>query len=356
MSGIHILAYDKLIKYLGFDNLKSEVYDQIQQLANPHEQVLKKLEVDVRSIRPRSPESFNLNIQQTGNYSEYIDEWGVRWRKPISGGLYYDMVFHPLEFAQSLADIQDYTWIDPFDNSRYSGLHATAVNYSKDGFGVVHWSIGPGVSEIHAWLRGYEKYYTDFYLHPEIAEYIMSKVVDIKIAYWEYVLSRTGKYIDVIVEADDLAGQNGPLISPRTYRQFIKPQHRRLFSAIKKIAPHVKIFFHSCGAVQDFIGDFIESGIDILNPVQISARGMDLERLKGEFGNDVVFWGGGVDTQNVFDGHDIDAVIEDVRQNISKLKPGGGFVFTPVHNTQANVPPENYIAMLVTLREEGLYN
>ena len=231
MSGIHILAYDKLIKYLGFDNLKSEVYDQIQQLANPHEQVLKKLEVDVRSIRPRSPKSFNLNIQQIGNYSEYIDEWGVRWRKPISGGLYYDMVFHPLEFAQSLADIEDYTWIDPFDNSRYSGLHATAVNYSKDGFGVVHWSIGPGVSEIHAWLRGYEKYYTDFYLHPEIAEYIMSKVVDIKIAYWEYVLSRTGKYIDVIVEADDLAGQNGPL--------FFHPLHVREQNIAVGKDPHI---------------------------------------------------------------------------------------------------------------------
>jgi len=355
MSGIHIAAYDKLIKYLGFDDLEAEVCDHIQQLALPHEQVLKQLEVDIRTIRSGSPDSFKLDIQKTGDYSEYTDEWGVRWRKPIVGGLYYDMVFHPLEYAQNLAEIRNYSWINPEDESRYYGLAETAANYANDGFGVIYWSIGPGVSETHAWLRGYEKYYTDFYLNPDIAETIMSKIVDIKIEYWKNALSRSGKHIDVVVEADDLAGQNGPLISPNAYRQFIKPQHTRLFSAIKKIAPHVKIFFHSCGAVHDFIGDFIESGIDILNPVQKSATSMDLQQLKQEFGKDVVFWGGGVDTQRVFDGDDIEAVRADVRQNITALKPGGGFVFTPVHNTQANVPPQNYMAMWETLQEEGLY-
>jgi uroporphyrinogen decarboxylase len=265
------------------------------------------------------------------------------------------MVSHPLEHAQSLTEIENYDWIDPHDKSRYTDLHLAAANYANNGFGVIHWSIGPGVSETHAWLRGYEKYYTDFYLKPDIAEAIMSKVVDIKIAYWENALSRLGSFIDVIVEADDLAGQNGPLISPKIYRQFIKPQHTRLFSAIKKIAPHVKIFLHSCGAVHDFIADFIESGIDILNPVQISAKGMDLKQLKREFGKDVVFWGGGVDTQRVFDSHDIEAVNEDVRQNIAALKPDGGFVFTPVHNTQANVPPQNYMAMWEILQQEGSY-
>ena len=355
MSGIHINAYEKLINYLGFDNLEAEVYDPIQQLALPDEKVLKRLDVDVRSIRPRSPDSFNMNIQQIGDYTEFTDEWGVRWRKPIVGGFYYDMFFHPLESAQNLAEIEDYPWIDPNEKSRYSGLAEAAANYANNGYAVTHWSIGPGVSETHAWLRGYEKYYTDFYLNPDIAETIMSKVVDIKIAYWKNALSRSGKYIDVIVEADDLAGQHGPLISPKIYRQFIKPQHTRLFSTIKKIAPHVKIFFHSCGAVQHFIGDFIECGIDILNPVQISATGMDLRQLKEEFGKDLVFWGGGIDTQRVFDGHDIAAVIEDVRQNIAALKPGGGFVFTPVHNTQANVPPHNYMAMWKTFQNEGSY-
>lgn len=355
MSGIHVNAYQKLVKYLGFDDLEVEVYDQIQQLAMPHEELLKRLRVDVRAVRPRSPDSYLLDIKQIGEYTEYTDEWGVRWRKPISGGYYYDMVFHPLEHAEGLSGIEDHSWVDPNDESRYSGLHKQAADYSGEGFGVTHWSLGPGVSETHAWLRGYEKYYTDFYLYPDIAETIMSKVVDIKIAYWERVLSQYGQYVDVVIEADDLAGQNGPLVSPKIYRQFIKPHHTRLFSAIKKIAPEVKIFLHSCGAVQDFIADFIETGIDILNPVQISATGMDLERLKCEFGKELVFWGGGVDTQRVFDGDDIQALKADVRQNIAALKAGGGFVFTPVHNTQANVPPQNYMAMWETLQQEGLY-
>jgi uroporphyrinogen decarboxylase len=135
MSGIHIAAYEKLIKYLGFDDLKAEVYDHIQQLALPHEQVLKQLNVDVRSIRPGSPDSFNLDIQKVGDYTEYTDEWGVRWRKPVVGGFYYDMVFHPLEYAQNLAEIKDYTWINPNDESRYSGLAEIAANYANDGFG-----------------------------------------------------------------------------------------------------------------------------------------------------------------------------------------------------------------------------
>lgn len=355
MSGIHVAAYQKLLDYLGFDELKAEVYDQIQQLARPHEAVLKHLKVDIRSIGPNPPDSYHLDIQTIGEYSEYTDEWGVRWRKPIRGGFYYDMVSHPLQHAERLTEIEDYPWLDPNDESRFSGMMEKAVRYNTDGVGIILWSLGAGVSETHAWLRGYEKYYTDFYINPEIAETIMSKVVDIKIGYWENALSAIGKYVDVVVEADDLAGQNGPLISPKIYRKFIKPQHTRLFAAIKKFAPQVKIFLHSCGAIHDFIGDFIESGVEILNPVQKSAAGMDLVELKKEFGDQIVFWGGGVDTQRVFDGADIEAVKEDVRHNITALKPGGGFVFTPVHNTQANVPPQNYMAMWETLQQEGQY-
>ena len=355
MSGIHFTAYKKLINYLGFRDLDVQVNDHIQQLALPHEKVLQKLRVDVRAIKSNSPESFNLEIKKVDKYTEYTDEWGVGWRKPVVGGFYYDMVFHPMENVQNRAEIGDYRWPDPLDESRFSGLVETATRFAECGYGILHWSLGPGVSETHAWLRGYEKYYTDFYLEPEIAEEIMSTVVDIKIAYWEKTLSRLGGYVDIVVEADDIAGQHGPLISPKTYRQFIKPHHTRLFSAIKKIAPHVKIFFHSCGAVQDFISDFIEIGIDILNPIQISAGGMDLTRLKAEYGKDIVFWGGGVNTQSVFDGDDIEAIRDDVRRNIATLKPGGGFVFTPVHNTQANVPPQNYMVMWEIFQEMSPY-
>jgi uroporphyrinogen decarboxylase len=160
--------------------------------------------------------------------------------------------------------------------------------------------------------------------------------------------------VDVVIEADDIAGQETLLLSPRTYRRLIKPRHRRLLSFIKDQAP-VKVFFHTCGAVRSLIGDFIEAGIDILNPVQVGAAGMDVRELKREFGGEVVFWGGGVDTQGVLGSGTPEEVQEDVRRNIEALAPGGGFVFAAVHDIQANVPPENIMAMWQAWRDLGSY-
>jgi uroporphyrinogen decarboxylase len=156
------------------------------------------------------------------------------------------------------------------------------------------------------------------------------------------------------MEADDVAGQDRMLISPHTFRTVLKPRYARLFSAIKKQTP-AKLFLHSCGAVREVLGDFIECGVDILNPVQKSATGMDLFELKREFGKDLVFWGGGVDTQRVFSTGTPDQVRDDVERSIEALAPGGGLVFATVHNTQANVPPANFVAMWETLDEIGVY-
>jgi uroporphyrinogen decarboxylase len=158
-----------------------------------------------------------------------------------------------------------------------------------------------------------------------------------------------------VIEADDLGGQNAPLMSPRTYRSLIQPRHKRLFSFIKEQSP-VKVFYHTCGAVKPLIPDLIEAGIDILNPVQISAAGMDLAELKREFGPDLVFWGGGVDTQHLLGTGTPEEIRAHVRQNIELLAPGGGFVFAAVHDIQANVPPENIMAMWETWQENAAYS
>jgi uroporphyrinogen decarboxylase len=145
------------------------------------------------------------------------------------------------------------------------------------------------------------------------------------------------------------------LLSPRTYQSLIQPRHQRLFTFIKQQAP-VKLFYHTCGAVKKLIPDLIDAGIDILNPVQISAAGMDLGELKREFGRDLVFWGGGVDTQRVLGTAGPEEIRAHVRKNIETLAPGGGFVFATVHDIQANVPPENIMAMWETWREYGAYS
>jgi uroporphyrinogen decarboxylase len=273
---------------------------------------------------------------------------------PKSGGFYYDMVAHPLADASAVEDTTNYLWPDATDEHRFTGLRERAKTAHEQGKIVILGGLCAGVTEMHSWLRGYLNYYTDFHLNPTLAEYLMEKVVELKIAYWERALVEAGEYVDVVTEADDMAGQDRLLLSPEIYRRYIKPRHAQLFACIKKLAP-VKIFFHSCGAIRPLLGDLIETGIDILNPVQKSAKGMDLFELKKEFGKDLVFWGGGVDTQRVFSSGTPEEVREDVSRSIDALAPGGGFVFGTVHNTQPNVPPENFMAMWETWRERGGY-
>jgi uroporphyrinogen decarboxylase len=183
---------------------------------------------------------------------------------------------------------------------------------------------------------------------------MLDRLVEFKCLYWERAIKEVGDLINVVIEADDLAGQHSLLFSPDTYRSLIKPRHRRLFSFIKEQAP-VKVFFHSCGAVRPILGDFIDAGIDILNPVQLSASGMNLYELKEEFGRDLVFWGGGVDTQGILGSGTPEEVRADVQKNIEALAPGGGFVFAAVHDIQANVPPGNIMAMWQAWRDFGTY-
>jgi uroporphyrinogen decarboxylase len=182
----------------------------------------------------------------------------------------------------------------------------------------------------------------------------MDKLLEIEMGYWDLILSALGDYIDVVLTANDFAGQKGLLISPSTYRKYIKPRQKKLNSFIKKKKPYVYIFFHSCGSIYDLIPDLIDTGIDIINPVQVSAVKMDTRKLKKEFGDVLSFWGG-IDTQKILPHGGSQEVKDEVKRRIDDLAPGGGFVFAPVHNIQPDVPPENIIAMWEALQEYGEY-
>jgi uroporphyrinogen decarboxylase len=353
-TGIHLVAYKNLRCHLGLPEIEPRCEDIIQQLAVVDEDVAERLRTDCRNVAPRSSAIYNLELRDEGRYTAYTDEWGIDWRMPKEGGFYYDMHRHPLEDAQSIEDVQDYAWPDASDPHRFEGLRERAKAVHDEGKVVCLGGLCAGVTEMHSWLRGFENYYTDFYLNPSLACYLMDKIVELKEQYWACALAEAGEYADVVMEADDMAGQERLLLSPKIYRKFIKPRHTRLFSFIKKQAP-VKIFFHTCGAIRPLIGELIESGIDILNPVQKSAGRMDLAELKREFGRDVVFWGGGVDTQHVLPMGTPQEVRDDVRHSVEALAPGGGFVFGTVHNTQADVPPENLMAMWEALQDLGVY-
>ena len=179
---------------------------------------------------------------------------------------------------------------------------------------------------------------------PEFTKRLLGKLTDRVIEDLHLYLEAVGKYIQVIGFGDDFGIQNGPQISPAQFRKEIKPHLARIYSTAHSLG-EARVFLHSCGSVYEFIEDFIEIGVDILNPVQTSALNMEPERLKKEFGNRIVFWGGGSDVQELLPQGSPEEVRKDVRRRLAVMRPGGGYVFAPIHNLQADVPPENIIAM-----------
>jgi uroporphyrinogen decarboxylase len=354
LSTMHVTAYQNLRRYLELPQVSARIGFMAEQLVLVDEDLSERLQTDVRPVLPGPSSRFEYVFREEGAYKAYTDEWGIGWRKPKNGGLYYDMYQHPLADADSLNEIRAYAFPDPLDDGRFTSIRAQAEAMAAKGKAIALAGPCAGIAEVYSWLRGYEKYYIDLALNQRWVAYMLDRLVEFKTAFWERALREVGDLVDVVVEADDLGGQNAPLLSPGTYRSLIQPRHKCLFSFIKAQA-EIKLFYHTCGAVRKLLPDLIDAGIDILNPIQISAKDMDPRELKQEFGRDLVFWGGGVDTQGLFGTAAPEEIRGHVRQNIEALAPGGGFVFAAVHDIQANVPPENIVAMWEAWQEHGLY-
>ena len=355
VTGIHHKAYVAWRRALGLPAREPKIIDMIQQLAQVDDDMLDRLGVDMRNISPRSSASFQIAIGDMGAYTYFYDEFGTGWRSPKDGGWYYDMFDYPLKGEMTVEQVERYPLPDPLDPARFVGLREAAIHVRDvEGRAVVFGNISAGIFEVLTWMRGYADAYADWGSSSPAALKLMDRVLQLQLTYWEKALSLVGDVIDVAQIADDIAGQNGPLISPRSYRKLLKPLHKELCDFIHA-RTNAKIFMHSCGAIRTFIPDFIEVGVDIINPVQVSAAGMDSAELKRDFGKDIVFWGGGVDTQRVLGTGTPQAVREEVKRRLDDFMPGGGFIFNTVHNIQGNVPAENMVAMWETVQEHGRY-
>ncbi|MBI5388678.1 MAG: hypothetical protein HZA90_28790 [Verrucomicrobia bacterium] len=264
---------------------------------------------------------------------------------------------HPLEHIDTVEGLKKFKFPDPLHPARYDSMAARADELmNRRHVAYVLGRNAPGIWEIAIWMRGFENFFCDMAERPAFAEALMDIIMEIKARYWERALATVGPDVMMVSEADDLASQNACLCSPAMYRKFIKPRHTQLFAHIRKVAKApVKIFYHSCGAVLPLLPDLIESGIDILNPVQVSAAGMDSKELKRRFGKDLTFYGGGVDTQHVLPHGTPQQVRDEVKRRVDDFAPGGGFIFNTVHNIQADVPAENILAMWEALQECGGY-
>ena len=351
-TGITNGAYQKLRLFLGMDPEEPHWSDVIQQIVIPDQDILEKLEVDTRGLFPLTSHNWDVHNKLTdiGDRWEYNDEWGFTHNFPKKNGHWFSLVKHPMEnITPDISEIVNYNWPDPANKERIKGLREKALTFRNKGKPVMLKGLCAGIFEMQQRFRGMSNAMVDPFLYPEFSDRLVVKLADLKIEFWERALGELADVVDVVAEADDYGTQESQLIDPEQFRQVYKPHIARLIAALRKLAPKAKIMFHSCGNVRPIIPDFIEMGIDIVNPVHINAAGMEPYQLKKDFGKDIVFWGGGVDTQRILASGTVHEVSDDVRKNIDALAPGGGFVFATVHNIQSEVPPENIMAMVETL-------
>jgi uroporphyrinogen decarboxylase len=356
-TGIHKNAYRRLALYLGLPD-EVEIMDAVQQLARPSERVLERFHVDTRYVAagPASTWKGGIVKAERGGrlWHDLTDEFGIRWSMPDDQQLYMDITLHPLARA-TVKDVCDYAWPKGDDPSRFAGLRERALRLRKETPYAVVSGISGVVYEICWYLRGLEQWFCDLVTDPGFCEAMLDQTLKYWLDWFRLFLDEAGDVVDVIMIGDDLAGQDGPLFNPAIYRRLVKPRHKRLVEYIRS-RTKAKVWYHTCGSCAAYIPDLLDNGIHILNPVQISARHMDPFELKRRFGRDLVFWGGGCDSQSVLPRGTPSEVAENVRLNLEAFLTDGGYVFNSVHNIQGEVPPENIVAMFDTASEYGFYS
>ena len=345
-----IETYDRFKSHIGWNDLPTNIMSQKWQTAYVDEQILNRFSIDCRHVRP--PVKTEPELTDTGDDKiTFIDEWGV---KRIVDSGYASIIEYPLQTA-ALEDLDSYDWPDPREMFDYSGIRGQALQLYHDGDYAIVGSMGsPGNIFEQSWyLRGMTEFFMDLVDNKDFAHALMSKITKIRKQNADYFLREVGEYLDVFQLADDLAMQNGPYMSPDLYREMIKPYQIELFEFVKSLTS-AKIYYHSCGSITRLLDDLIDVGVDILNPVQVTAEGMETDQLKQRFGKRLSFWGA-IDTTEILPNGTTGDVRNEVRRVIHDLAPGGGFVLSSVHNLQPDIPPENIMAMFEAASQYGRY-
>jgi uroporphyrinogen decarboxylase len=346
-TSIIVEGYEKLKRHLGVGG-ETRLLNEILRTAELDEQVMQALGCDCRPIY--CGQAINTG-KANREAAVIVDAWGITWkRKDYGQGYYYEVANNPLSQA-GLEELQRYPWPDPYAPGLTRGLKDVASRLYEDSSYAL---VGDGGFKNH-WelcylLRGLDQILMDLHLNPEFVHALLARLLEINITATGRFLEEVGRYIQIFKTADDLGMQQGLMMSPESYRTFLKPVHKRYFEFIKS-RTEAKIFFHSCGNILEILDDLIEVGVDIVNPVQVSAM-PDTAALKRRFGNRVVFWGA-IDTQHVLPYGSPKEVEEEVRRRIKDLGEGGGYVVAAVHSIQSDVPPENIVAMAEATRKYG---
>lgn len=330
-----------------------EVWDKLRaaldlrdNASSADEEVLRLLGVDCRLAMARYVGSKARQLPD----GTWIDAWGTHRRRVSNEFSTYDeYAGHPLADAETVSDVLNWDWASP-DDWDVAGVRDQCQQLNADVRHHLRYEVG-GIFEWSWALRGFERFLLDLAEKPEVACAIMDRFTDIYIENTVRVIEAAGGLLDMVYTYDDVGIQNGLLISPRMWRKYILPRHQRLNAAIRAATYPVRIMYHSCGAVYPLIGAFVDAmDVDVLNPLQPRAAGMDMARIKAEFGNRLSFHGA-IDIQHTLPHGTPEEVEAEVQERCHLLGRGGGYICTSAHYIQADTPLENIVAMYTARRE-----
>ena len=339
VTSVTAVMYKKLKAHFGIER-ETRIIDGIMQTAAVDEEILQTLDIDTRGILPGAPDAVRDKRLPNGRW---VDEWGVI-RRLSPDGFYYDLEVSPLSGEPDVSALDAYPWPDATDAGRYRGLSEKAKRMREEtDYAIVGHAPG-GWIHISQYMRGFEGWYADLALRPDFMLALMTRIRDVTLEMARRFLDAVGPYIDVVATGDDIGAQRGLQVSPGMYREQIYPLQQAQFQMFRSLTD-AKIFYHTCGDVYPVLEDIIAMGVDILNPVQVSAAEMgDTARLKREFGDRLSFWGG-IDTFEVLPHGSVADVEAEVARRVRDLGTNGGYVLCPVHNVQPDVSVENLLTV-----------
>jgi uroporphyrinogen decarboxylase len=379
-SGIAAMAYARLRDFLGLPKRPIRVYDPVQQLAIVDEDVLQRFHVDTielgRAFAHEGkywtdwvlPDGTPCLMPVWARPERESGDWVMRSRRGRviarmpAGVLYFEQAHFPL-----LEDDDPTRIPEAFDECMWTAFHTPpgpiaagpdgqrtlaegAQRLRRQSDRAILGLFGGNLLEIGQYFYRNDNFFMLLAGEPERAHRFLDRLLEIHLANLDRFLDTVGEHLDVILFGDDFGMQNGPQISVAMYREFFKPRQTIMWQRVRQRCD-AKIMLHCCGGVRELLPDMIEAGLEAINPVQISCRGMNAEGLKADFGRRLTFWGGGCDTRQVLISGTPEQVREHVRGQVSAWNSGGGYVFQQVHNIMADVPPANIVAMFNAVAE-----
>jgi uroporphyrinogen decarboxylase len=344
-------AYERLRDHLGITASENQEWG-IMSSWKTSEELLQRLHVDFRRVYMNNAKSFQVKTYPDGTTDS---EYGFRgkWFGP-----YWEVTYYPWADFTEVEQVEEYVWPDADDPSRMEGVIEWAKHLHEETDNAVVGMVGGpwGVFEIcEHYMRGFDKFLMDLVKHRKLAEAMMDKCMQYALDMNRVLLDEVGDYLDIVQVGDDLGHQQSLIISPKMYRDLIKPRHKKIYGEIHKRAPHVKVLYHSCGAIEPLINDLIEVGVDILNPIQPLAYGMDSKALKVKYGDRLSF-NGAIDLQRAMaELGTVNDLREEIDKRLEALAPGGGYILAPAHNIQPDSTPEKILEIYDYALKKGKY-